>query len=315
MSKMNRLIDIWLYINRKNFFTAKELANDFGVSLRTIQRDLLDLSALGVPFYSEVGRNGGYSMIHGEMLPPISFNEEETASIIFTYESLKQYQEIPYEAEIDEVINKLLARVSNPLKEKLNSFHEHILMKVPRRAEKSPYLKSVFRASIAKQILLFRYDSLDRNKNKRAIPLGIYSENGYWYFPAYDLEHERIYLFRVDRVLSLQEGEISNIEFLTMAQWLEHRSDLSAEDFVELVLRISRKAVRDFPNTFFQFSGIVWEDKNIGILHQKISKREYPYIASLIATFGHEAEILEPQELRKLLVENLTNTLELYRNN
>jgi predicted DNA-binding transcriptional regulator YafY len=312
---MSRLIDIWLYINRKKIFTAQELADEFNVSLRTIQRDLLELTEMGVPFYSEVGRNGGYTMIHGEMLPPISFTEEETASIIFTYESLKQYQAIPYEAEIDSVINKLLAQVSKPLQERLKSIQEHIFMKVPHRAEKSPFLKTVFRTSIAKQIISFCYESREGKKDKRAIPLGIYSENGYWYFPAYDLKHERINIFRVDRVLDLKEGDISNIKLPTMVQWLEQRSTIVPENSCELVLRISRNAVRDYSNSFFQFSEIIWDDENMGILHQKVSKREFPYIASLIATFGPEAEILEPQELKELLIEKLKDALALYRDN
>lgn len=315
MSKMGRLIDMWLYINRKKIFTAQELADEFNVSLRTIQRDLLELTEMGVPFYSEVGRNGGYTMLHGEMLPPISFTEEETASIVFTYESLKQYQDIPYEAEIDSVINKLISQVSKTLQEKLNSIKKHIYMKIPCRVEKSPFLKSIFHASIEKRILSFSYDSLESKKDKKAIPLGIYSENGYWYFPAYDLNHKRINLFRVDRVLSLKEKEIENISLPTMAQWREQRDTILPEHSCELVLRISKKAVRDFSNFFFDFSKIIWDDAHVGILHQNISKREFPYIASLIATFGSDAEIMEPQELRDMLINKIEDTLSLYREN
>ncbi len=315
MSKMGRLIDMWLYINRKKIFTAQELADEFNVSLRTIQRDLLELTEMGVPFYSEVGRNGGYTMLHGEMLPPISFTEEETASIIFTYESLKQYQDIPYEAEIDSVINKLMSQVSKHLQEKLRSIQKHISMKIPYRVEKSPFLKSIFRASITKQIIFFFYDSLESKKNKKAIPLGIYSENGYWYFPAYDLNHERINLFRVDRVLSLKEGNVGSINLPTMAQWMEQRDAILPEDSYKLVLRISRKAVRDFSNSFFDFSKIIWDGENTGTLYQHVSKKEFSYIASLIATFGSDAEIIEPQELKDTLIKKMEDVLSLYRDN
>lgn len=313
MSKRVRLIDMWLYINRKRNFTAQELADEFNVSLRTIQRDLLKLTELGVPFYSEVGRNGGYTMLHGEMLPPISFTEEETASIIFTYESLRQYQDIPYEAEIDSVINKLMSQVSKPLQEKLRSIHKHISMNVPYRVEKSPFLKSIFRASITKQIIFFAYDSLESIKNKKVIPLGIYSENGYWYFPGYDLEHERISLFRADRVLSLKEGNVGSIKLPTMAQWLEQRGIILPQDSCRLVLRISRKAVRDFSNSFFDFSRIVWNSEGTGILYQQVSKKEFSYIASLIATFGSDAEIIEPKELKDIFIKKMEDILSLYR--
>ncbi|EGW38811.1 YafY family protein [Desulfosporosinus sp. OT] len=312
MSKIKRLIDIWLYINRRKDFTAQELADEFNVSIRTIQRDLLELTEMGVPFYSEVGRNGGYSMLHGEMLPPVSFTEEETASVIFTYESLKQYQDIPYEAEIDSVTYKLLAQVSEPLRNRLISIQKHMFMKIPLRIEKTPFLKTIFRASITNQILFFYYDSLDTRKEKTAIPIGIYSENGYWYFPAYDLNHDRISLFRADRIIELREGSISKIELPHLKQWLNERSSIPTENPCELVLRISRKAVRGFSNPFFEFSKITWEDENTGILHQYVSRCEFPYIASLISTFGPEAVILDPPELKDLFINRLRDTLAIY---
>jgi predicted DNA-binding transcriptional regulator YafY len=312
MSKTKRLIDIWLYINRRKNFTAQELADEFNVSIRTVQRDLLELTEMGVPFYSEVGRNGGYSMLHDEMLPPVSFTEEETASIIFTYESLKQYQDIPYEAEIDSVMNKLLAQVSGPLRNKLTSIQKHIFMKIPLRIEKAPYLKTIFRASISNQLLLFSYDSLDGKKEKEAIPIGIYSENGYWYFPAYDIDQKRISLIRADRILKLKEGAISHLKLPLMKHWLEERSSLSPENFSELVLRISKRAVRSFSNPFFDFSKIAWEDENTGILRQCVLLCEFPYIVLLISTFGTEAEILEPPELVDLFINSLQKTLAIY---
>ncbi len=312
MSKMKRLIDIWLYINRRKAFTAQELAEEFKVSTRTIQRDLLELTEMGVPFYSEVGRNGGYSMLHGEMLPPVSFTEEETASIIFTYESLRQYQDIPYEAEIDSVMNKLLAQVSEPLRNKLASIQKHIFMKIPHRIEKTPYLKTIFRASITNQILFFSYDSFDGRKEKTAIPIGIYSEHGYWYFPAYDLNNERINLYRADRIIELREGSISKTELPHLKQWLKERSSTPIENPREIVLRINRKAVRGNSNPFFEFSKTVWENENTGILHQCVSECEFPYIVSLVLSFGAEAEIIEPSELRDLFISRLQDTFDIY---
>lgn len=50
MAKSKRLIEMMMSINKKKSFNAKELANEFGVSTRTIVRDMQELSALGVPF-------------------------------------------------------------------------------------------------------------------------------------------------------------------------------------------------------------------------------------------------------------------------
>ncbi|WP_028975480.1 helix-turn-helix transcriptional regulator [Spirochaeta cellobiosiphila] len=312
MSKMRRLIDIWLYINRVKRFTAQEIGVKFNISLRTVQRDLLELTEMGVPFYSEVGRNGGYVMLNNEVLPPISFTEEETASIILTYESLKQYQDIPYKIEIDSVIRKLLGQVSEPLQKKLLSLKDYVLMKIPNRKEENPFLREIFQAAIIKQQILFSYDSLREQKDKTAVPLGIYSENGYWYFPAYDLLYERISLFRVDRVKSIKGGESIDINLPTIVEWMNLKKQNVDENTCTLVLQISRRATRDFSNSFFDFSKITWNENGTGILLQEISENEFQYIASLIATFGSEAKILAPQKLKDILILKLKKTISLY---
>lgn len=88
MSKSKRLMELMMTVNRKRRFTVKELAQEFGVSSRTILRDLQELSELGVPLYSEVGPHGGYQVLNERVLPPIAFTEEEAVSIFFASHAL-----------------------------------------------------------------------------------------------------------------------------------------------------------------------------------------------------------------------------------
>lgn len=135
----------------------------------------------------------------------------------------------------------------------------------------------------------------------------------YWYFPAYDLNNERINLYRADRIIELREGSISKTELPHLKQWLKESNSTPIENPREIVLRINRKAVRGNSNLFFEFSKIVWEDENTGILHQCVSECEFPYIVSLVLSFGPEAEIIEPSELRDLFISRLQDTFAIYR--
>lgn len=56
---INRRLEIMRTLDSRTKFTARQLAERFGVSLRTIQRDLDYLQQMGVPLYSEVGIHGG----------------------------------------------------------------------------------------------------------------------------------------------------------------------------------------------------------------------------------------------------------------
>ena len=51
--KINRLLEISLVLLNKGSVTAKELAERFGVSTRTIYRDVDILSTAGIPVYTQ----------------------------------------------------------------------------------------------------------------------------------------------------------------------------------------------------------------------------------------------------------------------
>lgn len=61
--KADRLISIVLLLQQHKKIAAKRLAEELGVSLRTIYRDLVDLSANGFPIYAEHGPGGGVCII------------------------------------------------------------------------------------------------------------------------------------------------------------------------------------------------------------------------------------------------------------
>ena len=61
--KTDRILGIIIYLVNHDNVSASYLAEKFHVSVRTIQRDMISISAIGVPIYSESGKNGGYSIL------------------------------------------------------------------------------------------------------------------------------------------------------------------------------------------------------------------------------------------------------------
>ncbi|NRN82562.1 helix-turn-helix transcriptional regulator [Lactobacillus helveticus] len=96
MKKSERLNQELIYLSDKKVFHLKELEEAFAISERTALRDIADLEQLGLAFYSETGRSGGYHITNSKLLLPIRFNTAEINAIFFGLQAIKNISETPY---------------------------------------------------------------------------------------------------------------------------------------------------------------------------------------------------------------------------
>src|SRR6202012_5492046 len=61
----SRLLSILLMLQTRGRLTPQTLDNEFEVSVRTVYRDIDQLSAAGIPVYADRGRNGGFQLLDG----------------------------------------------------------------------------------------------------------------------------------------------------------------------------------------------------------------------------------------------------------
>lgn len=66
--QINRFFEIIYILLDKKTVTAKELAERFEVSVRTIYRDIEILSQAGIPVYATRGKGGGISLLDNFVL-------------------------------------------------------------------------------------------------------------------------------------------------------------------------------------------------------------------------------------------------------
>ena len=71
--RLSRLTAILTQLQTKRLLTATALADKFGVSVRTIYRDIRALEQAGVPILTEDGK--GYTLMEGYRIPPVMFTE------------------------------------------------------------------------------------------------------------------------------------------------------------------------------------------------------------------------------------------------
>ncbi len=89
--------------------SARQLAERYEVSARTIERDILALQESGVPIYAEAGRRGGYAIDKTLTLPPLNFTAAEMVAIAV---SLAREENTPFAAATRSALRKVLATAS-----------------------------------------------------------------------------------------------------------------------------------------------------------------------------------------------------------
>lgn len=315
MNKANRLLEIWLYIIERKNFTNRELAEKFNVSSRTIQRDIDELSLLGVPFYSVLGKNGGYQMMNQKLLPPISFTEEEIISLIIIYKQLLQYEDTPFTFEIEGVIKKLLNQSTKSLKTKLEVIEKHLYVEIPKRNEKAPFLKDIFQASLNQNSLKIDYESVNGVNSKTIFPIGIYSSNGFWYFCAFEELSNLIKVYRADRVkmLEINHNSISpELSLPSVKEFVNNHNKFNSINLITVKMKINKKAIRIHNSAILDFDKINWVDSFWGELEFKIPNRDIPFLVSHLTIYGNNIKIISPQYVIKELINHLESIKVIY---
>ena len=80
MNRIDRLFGILTLLQSKKYVPAEKIAERFGISVRTVYRDIKALGEQGIPVSFEQHR--GYFIVQGYFLPPVSFSTEEANALL-----------------------------------------------------------------------------------------------------------------------------------------------------------------------------------------------------------------------------------------
>src|ERR671911_1478241 len=169
VSRTARLLELLIRVQTKPRFTAQELAEEFGVSRRTMLRDLRALSEMGVPLRSTPGPGGGYALPRGRRRLSPSLTVDEALGLIVSYESFLRYAESPFSAQNLSAINKLRAALPTDVVGELDSLRRHVAVLDPAREHEAPLLGDLLEAALDGVHLKVIYDSIRSGISERVI--------------------------------------------------------------------------------------------------------------------------------------------------
>ncbi len=104
---------------RRTGITAQQLADRFGVTLRTIYRDLDALQDAGMPIRADRGRGGGYALDKNYQLPPVNFTAREAALLVVLARMASEQRLIPFPSTIERAADKVRAALTTSAQREL----------------------------------------------------------------------------------------------------------------------------------------------------------------------------------------------------
>jgi len=230
-----RLLSILLLLQARGRMTAPQLAREFEVSIRTILRDIDQLSFAGIPVYAERGRAGGFQLMDGYRTKLTGLSQPE-AEAIFLAGLPGPAAELGLSSLLSAARLKLLAALPaqvQPGAERIASRFHLDPTGWFRDADPTPFLQIVARAVWDERCVMLRYGQGD-GPARTAAPLGLVLKGGVWYLIAQGGKTIRTYrVANIQDVSLLDDVVVRPKDFDLAAHW-----DSASRDYEAGVYRV-----------------------------------------------------------------------------
>lgn len=306
--KLERLIYILLSLLNKKRITAKEIAERFEISTRTVYRDMDTLSLAGIPIYSERGDKGGFYIPSDYKIDRNFFTEEERQFIINMSQNVSK---IVGHSSLDSIEHKLssqeITRANSPFYFDLSSWTLN-----------TNYLLDIEEAIQTEQMISFSYYSKKQEKSQRTIiPYRLIYKLNAWYVIGYCLEKLDFRIFKLTRIRELELVEIKDkpFDYPRLSQeklelFLNPPKSKVEGQREEIELVFTRFALPKIYDHFTE-EEIRVEDE---IIKVQAFRALTPAFFDLLLSFGYQVKVVSPSHLQNLLVSTLKKNLQQYDN-
>lgn len=203
MRRADRLFRLVELLRSKRLATGGWLADQLQVSLRTLYRDIHDLTLSGVPIEGEAGV--GYRLRYRLDVPPLLFDPAELEALLVGSRMVQAWGD----ADLAQAATAALAKIHNVLPDLLRREAQRAQLFIPPQQNERPaHLTELRRAVRKRQVIHMRYTREDCATSERALwPLGLFFWGRHWTLIGWCLLRNEFRHFRDDRIGELTVGE------------------------------------------------------------------------------------------------------------
>ncbi|GHG35858.1 helix-turn-helix transcriptional regulator [Streptomyces zaomyceticus] len=299
--RASRLVTLLLLLQNRGRMTARQLAEELEVSIRTVYRDVEALAGAGIPLYGDAGHAGGYRLVDGYRTRLTGLTAIE-AQAAFLAALPGAAAELGFGEALATARLKLRAALPAELREHSERIQERFLLDAPGwygDADRTPHLAAVAAAVWARRAVVLRYRRwrAPEEIERRVEPYGLVLKAGRWYLVACGPSGIRTY--RVDQILeirSLEEEFAAPDGFDLAGHWNSHLAGFRARLHTgEALVRLSPEGARRL--------GVTPADG--GWTEARVPIESIDHAHGEFLRLGTDVEVMAPAELRERIAETV----------
>lgn len=304
---LNRLLGIIYILMNKGTVTAKELAQRFEVSVRTIYRDVESLSMAGIPVYAKKGKHGGISLTEQFVLNKMLVSKEEQQQILAALISM---QETGAQEE-KETIRKLGEFF------KTDAYPWVSIDFSDWSGKRKELFEKLKEAILSKKVMRFDYYGQYGEMTNRVVePVQLLYKDYTWYLKGFCRTRKDMRLFKVlrmKRVQVLSETFVPSYgrelpeEERQKERISKRESDIKKEADITLIID-KKEAYRVYDR--FEEEEITVLSNGDFLIQMNCTLDDWVY--GMILSFGPSAKVQKPEEVKEELLRRVIQIKEKY---
>ena len=300
--KIDRQIGILSVLLQKEKTTAPELAEQFEVSRRTINRDIEDLCRAGIPIQSLQGTGGGFSIMNGYRLDRTILTTKDMQMILAGLRSLDSVSGSNYYSRLME---KIQAGASDFIVGR-----DNILINLSSWYRKTlvPKIEAIQDAVEKGQMIRFHYYAPSGESERKIEPYYLVFRWSSWYLWGFCVDRKAFRLFKLNRMADVQK----------LRETFERREaplpDLSNERLFPGGIKVKALFEQNQKwRLMEEFGPDCFSETDDGKLLFTADYTDMDNLITWLMTFGDTAEVLEPIEAREKIAQMAHGMMMIYR--
>lgn len=307
--KVSRLLSIIIILIDKKRISARELADIFEVSTRTIYRDIETISMAGIPVHSTPGAGGGFEIMENYKMDKNTFSEADLATLLVGISSIpKTMQSKSFTNTLTKIESFIPVNQVESIHSQRDLLHVDFSPWMGNR-NLEPYLSIIKTALRESKILSFEYINHSGNKTTRRVePYQLVIKSSDWYFQGYCYKRNDFRLFKLTRLTNLKLEDTVFVPKEYQKPLLD-TTEIQAKFQLTIKLRIHLSIMEQLLD-YCDYDKFLPVDDNHYLVEFPFIENDFHY--GVLLSFGERCECLEPLHIRSELKRKIANLSQIY---